>query len=372
MIMGGFIPDLLRSLNKLNCQIHIITQNCAFNQTESINLWNGCQATYFGWRGGDIPLTNVMSRGILGMLYIIQYFYNGIRVGHKIAKEWNPDFIFAEWIVPSGLMAFAISKLTGVPYAARALGSDVLVVAKRFGIKQITRVVARNAIVLFADGYDLCKKTSELAGGKECHYAATSRKMDNKRSLFKPMDDAGLFTTCTVGRLHHIKGHDVLVDAAKILVSLGCAFRSYIVGMGEEYDNLRKQIQDSKLQERVILTGKLEDGDIIDLLMHVACVVIPSRSESISLTLAEAASAGRPVVVTDVGDMGYFVEKYQLGYVVPPNDPAALANAMVKISSNENRTHLAKKENRKAFLSLLNTDNAAKTIFDKLKNVKRD
>jgi glycosyltransferase involved in cell wall biosynthesis len=370
--MGGFIPDLLKELNKLNCKIHVITQNCVSKQTESINLWNGCQATCFSWKGGDIPLVNLMSKGISGIVLIIQYFINGIRVGRKIAKEWNPDFIFAEWLVPSGLMAFAISKLTGIPYAARALGSDVLVAAKRFGIKQITRVVANNATVLFADGFDLCKKTSELAGGKECHYTATSRKMGDKRSLFKPMDDVGLFTTCTVGRLHHVKGQDVLVDAAKKLVTRGIAFRSYIVGMGEEYGNLLKQILDLELQEKVILTGKLEDGDIVDLLKHIDCVIIPSRSESISLTLAEAARAGKPAVVTDVGDMRYIVEKYNLGYVVPPNNSAELANAMVKISSNENRIPFAKEDDSEAFLSLLSIENAARTILDKLRNTKRE
>jgi glycosyltransferase involved in cell wall biosynthesis len=88
--------------------------------------------------------------------------------------------------------------------------------------------------------------------------------------------------------------------------------------------------------------------------------------------LAEAARAGKPAVVTDVGDMRYIVEKYNLGYVVPPNNSAELANAMVKISSNENRIPFAKEDDSEAFLSLLSIENAARTILDKLRNTKRE
>jgi len=129
----------------LDCEIHVLTQNCDSEQTESAILWEGCNITYFGWKGGETPLVEVLKKGLSGIILAFQYFRNGIKTGKKIAKEWKPDFIFAEWLVPAGLIANRISKKTNIPYTARALGSDVLVLGKKPIFKNIVRFVAKNA-----------------------------------------------------------------------------------------------------------------------------------------------------------------------------------------------------------------------------------
>jgi glycosyltransferase involved in cell wall biosynthesis len=58
-------------------------------------------------------------------------------------------------------------------------------------------------------------------------------------------------------------------------------------------------------------------------------VIIPTRSDSLPLTFGEAMQLKRPVVVTDVGDLRHFTEKYEVGLVVPPASPDLLAEALV-------------------------------------------
>ncbi|MDQ5985959.1 MAG: putative teichuronic acid biosynthesis glycosyltransferase TuaC [Syntrophus sp. SKADARSKE-3] len=363
-IGGIWIPELIRSLNHLGCDVHILTQNCDHSKTISETLWPGCRVTYFNWRGGDLPLISVLGLGISGIPLASQFVINGVLEGRKICRQWKPDVIFAEWLVPSGIIAYLIAKLTKIPYAVRTLGSDVLKAEQNGLIRIVARLIAENSAMLFADGFDLCSKTSNLAGGKPCVFAATSRQLAMLRSDFKqPMDD-GIFTTCTVGRLHPVKGQDILVDAAKILAQRNIPFRSYIVGDGPERNRLQETITRMGLGSKVILTGRLEDGDIAELLRHVDCVIIPSRSESIPLSFGEAISAKKPLIVSSVGDLPYLVDKYGLGYVVPVDDTVSLANAIEQMHLHPRNHLFAEAKIYDELMTMLSSKGAAQTIYE--------
>jgi glycosyltransferase involved in cell wall biosynthesis len=365
-IAGIWIPDLIHELNTLGCHIHILTQNCDHPKTEEETLWQGCDITYFKWQGGETPLVNILERGVSGIPIIFQFFIRGIYEGMRICRKWQPDILLAEWLIPSGFMAYVIAKLYKIPYAVRALGSDVLKAEQNPIIRMIVGRIAKSSHVLFADGFDLCKKTAALAGGKSCVFAATSRKLDFKRSGFKIPDNPGFFTTCTVGRLHPVKGQDILIAAARVLVERGIRFRSYIIGEGTEFDRYRDMIGRACLDDYVILTGRLEDGDIADFLHHVDCIVIPSRSESIPLAFGEAIAARKPMIVTSVGDLPYLVGKYELGYVIPPDSPVALADAMEKMSLHPRDRFFAEEKTYQELDAMLSTEGAAKVMFEAL------
>lgn len=363
-IGGIWIPDLIHELNHLGCHVHVLTQNCDRPRTEDKSLWEKCDITYFSWHGGREPLIDIVSKlTFINFLKVAHFFVSGISSGKRICQRWKPDFILAEWIIPGGLMALTISVLTGIPYAVRALGSDVLVATNKKTLRPFIRLVATRAAILFADGFDLCKKTSALAGSKTCHFAPTNRQLTDTRSNFAVPEDAGFFRTVTVGRLHFSKGQDVLIKAVKILVDKGMAIRSYIVGYGEEYDRYGQMIKDLKLEHNVLLTEKLADGDIKSLFKHADCIVIPSRSESISLILGEAAAEKKPVVVTDAGDTSYLVNEYNLGLSVPNEDHVAMAGAIENIITNRTPDRFTK--NSDLLLSLLSSGNAAATIIEK-------
>lgn len=369
--MGGmFIPDTIRLWNKMGIEVHVLTQN--FNNSDSVTktLWNGCSITYFGWHGGNIPLIELMKRQISGIPLAFQYFIKGFLSGKTICRHWQPDIIFAEWLIPSGLIAAIISKFTKIPYCCRGLGSDVYLSSENFLVRPFVKYVAKNSAYLFADGFDLCRKTSALADGKECYFAATARKLETRRSDFTYPEDAGLFTFCSLGRLHKVKGFDFLIKACSVLQNKNINFRCYIVGEGEEKDNLKYLIDSLSLDKKVILAGRLEDGDVKVLFNHVDCIVIPSLSESIPLVLSEGINANKPLIVTNVGDMGYLAEKYKLGYVVKKENYNDLAEALIKMSNADTRTSFYDKHYYDELSSILSPDAGAKVIYEKIKRLK--
>ncbi|MEN6332059.1 MAG: glycosyltransferase [Smithella sp.] len=367
-IAGMFIPDTIRALNALGVQVHVLTQNCNNSRTISNSLWAGCDVTRFGWSGGDTPLVELIRRRTFGIFLVGQYLINGFFAGRRICRNWQPDIIFAEWLIPAGFIARILSMFSGIPYACRALGSDVYIAGANALIRPWIKRIAENSILLFADGFDLCNKTSALASGKECFFAATSRTLENKRGSdgFRQKDDAGRFTFCCVGRLHPVKGQDVLIKACALLREKEIAFRCYLVGMGEERENLEKLIASLSLEENVILTGRLEDADVTELIGNVDCMVIPSRSESIPLVISEGISAQKSFIVSNVGDMGFLAEKYNLGYVFPSENHEELASALIKMSEAELRASFYNKEHYEELASILSVEAGAKTIFEKI------
>jgi glycosyltransferase involved in cell wall biosynthesis len=290
--------------------------------------------------------------------------------GKTICRHWQPDIILAEWLIPSGLIAAIISKFTKIPYCCRALGSDVYLSSKNSLIRPFIKYVARNSTYLFADGFDLCRKTSALADDKECYFAATARKLENRKSDFIHLNDNGLFTFFSIGRLHKVKGFDFLIKACSLLGNKNINFRCYIAGEGEEKEELKLLINNLALDKKVILTGKLEDGDINDLLCHVDCIVIPSLSESIPLVLSEGVNTHKPFIVTNVGDMGYLTEKYKLGYVVEKENYKDLAEALIKMSNAKIRDSFYDQHNYDELIAILSPDSGAKSIYEKIKGLK--
>jgi glycosyltransferase involved in cell wall biosynthesis len=368
-IGGIFIPDTVQALNKMGGIVHILTQNCDSTSNYSETLWPGCEITYFGWNGKDVALISLFKK-ISGIFLVLQYFLNGIISGKRICKKWDPDIIFAEWLIPSGLIACILSLLTKTPYSCHALGSDVYIAADSFVVRPIIKQIAKRSSLLFADGFDLCRKTSALADGKECYFAATARKLENKKSDFLHLDDTGLFTFCSLGRLHQVKGFDFLIKACALLQKKNINFRCYIVGEGEEKENLKYLINSLSLDKKVILTGRMEDGDISDLFRHVDCIVIPSLSESIPLVLSEGVNANKPLIVTNVGDMGYLAEKYKLGCVVEKGNHHDLAEALIKMSNPKERASFYDKHHYDELSSILSPDSGARVIYEKIKELK--
>ena len=88
------------------------------------------------------------------------------------------------------------------------------------------------------------------------------------------------------------------------------------------------------LRESVTFTGPLPYDSLRD--RYAACDVLvnPSLSEAFGMTVLEAMAAGLPVVVTRVGGMTDLVRDGETGLVVPPADPSALGDALMRLLSD--------------------------------------
>jgi glycosyltransferase involved in cell wall biosynthesis len=131
----------------------------------------------------------------------------------------------------------------------------------------------------------------------------------------------------TVGRLDRLKGVDLQVAAwTQVRRELPDAIL-LVVGEGPERASLEHAA--AALAGAVRFLGFRED---IDRLLWAADVaVLSSRQEALSLAAVEAMAAGLPVVATDVGGSPEVVRDGVTGLIVPPEDPASLARALITL-----------------------------------------
>ena len=85
------------------------------------------------------------------------------------------------------------------------------------------------------------------------------------------------------------------------------------------------------LGERIHVGGYADLSTFVTHLAFCDCLVIPSRMESIPVAFSDALQMGRPLIVSDVGDMGTLLREAPAGYVVEPGDVTELTNAMQRM-----------------------------------------
>ena len=137
-----------------------------------------------------------------------------------------------------------------------------------------------------------------------------------------------------VGRWEKIKGIDVLIEAMKLLRHAGHAAHLYIVGKGSLKGFLEQKIRTYSLTDAVFLREDVPTATLRGYLQQCDCLVIPSRSDSIPLVFSEGLHAGIPMIVSATGDLTTLVQKFGLGYIVPPDDPIQLKQALETFTRN--------------------------------------
>jgi glycosyltransferase involved in cell wall biosynthesis len=142
------------------------------------------------------------------------------------------------------------------------------------------------------------------------------------------LGDPGL-TAVSLANLRWQKGHGVLIAAVKKVVELHPRFRLVLIGEGPERSRIEALIGDLGLSGNVVLAGGV--GKAAGLLAAFHFSVLASVEESLPNALIESMAAAVPVVATKVGGVSEVVRDGVDGLLVPPGEPAALADAMLRL-----------------------------------------
>ena len=143
--------------------------------------------------------------------------------------------------------------------------------------------------------------------------------------------EAGRFLLVgTVGRMHGVKDQLNLTRAFLRLIETNPAAaaqaRLVMVGDGPLRAQAAALLESRGAGALAWLPG--ERADIPDVLRGLDLFVLPSQAEGISNTILEAMASGLPVVATAVGGNPELVVDGECGWLVPPSDPAAMAEAL--------------------------------------------
>ncbi len=180
----------------------------------------------------------------------------------------------------------------------------------------------------------------------------------------------GTLRVLGVGRLVAKKGFDVLVDACGLLEQRGVPFEALIVGQDDKHgDAIRARVKALGLEQKVQLPGAMGPPELLDQYRRASALCMPCRvlendRDGIPNVLVEAMAAGTPVVATGVSGIPELVAHESNGLLVAPDDPEALADALLRLHDDPELTRRLTENARATVRERFDGDRLAHRLAD--------
>ena len=235
------------------------------------------------------------------------------------------DVVLGSWAYPDGFAAVIAARLLQVPSVVKLHGSDINIIAKLPGPRRLSAWALPRATRIVAVSRALADEVVALGVARE-RVSIVMNGVDG--DLFRPRDRAaargelGLPAgplALYVGNLKEEKG---VLDLARAWASTPRGMLA-IIGDGPAKPALEAAL--APVADRVKLVGAQPLARIPVWMAACDVLVLPSHAEGTPNVVLEALACGRRVVATTVGGIPDLITRPELGELVPPRDPAALA-----------------------------------------------
>lgn len=250
-------------------------------------------------------------------------------------KAAGIDHIHAHYATHPALVAWLINQMTGISYSITVHAHDIFVEKPMLATK-IQGSVFVSAISEYNRKYlvDLLgpwvqQKTQIVRCGIDPAYYGNAEQIQSA--------ETDRLEIISIGSLQPYKGHVYLVKACAELHKRRIPFRCRIVGGGDLHPMLERTIREQHLDNMVELMGPRTQDEVSQLLRTANCYVQPSvitpsgKMEGIPVALMEAMMSGIPAVATSISGIPELVRHGDTGWLVPPEDVEALADALSQI-----------------------------------------
>ena len=286
----------------------------------------------------------------------------------RIIAKYRPSIVHAHF-TKALFYAVPLSRLMGVKRAFFTIHSRMEPKEK---IKPLTRLwygmanriakviaVSDNIAVTYKDNWPSSFVKRIYLGVESPRF----NREDSRRHLGIPEKQTVFLT---VANFNHIKGLDVLVKAVSRLVDQGWLGEDsffYVVGQTkQDLEELRGMIVSSGIADRFRLMGISNE---VPCYMAAADIYIqPSRSEGLPLAMMEAASYSLPLIGSDVGGIPEIIKDGENGFLVPPEDDARLADAVLRMMNDSDLRNHFSRHSHLLYKTTFSIENGVSQLFD--------
>ncbi len=321
-LYGNFLLDFLNALRKEGFRVVVLTPEMHGTRPR---LRSECVRT-FPWRGGQRRLGELKPYRLSDVLSLPSLFRQGVTALVDLIHREEIDFCLAAWAVPGGVLCRRAWLKTRIPYAVWCLGSDIHEFGRRPILKQLVRKTLRDSTCLFANSRGLARDVNAFVG-RTPGFMPTNRILPISETRMAELP-SGRQHLLFVGRLEPVKGVDLLIRAVAHLLSKGGGIDLHVLGDGSLRKKLERDVDTLGLRDRVFFEGMVNAPTVTAYMKACDLLVIPSREEGMPVVFHEAMQAGKPVVATDVGDLGWIIRDFEVGVVARTICPEGIAEAI--------------------------------------------
>ena len=269
----------------------------------------------------------------------------------RLIKENDFDLINAHTPVPYYADVAAIAgKMYGIPFVltyhndlVKESFLNILAQAYNYSVNPLTLALSTKIITpsayCFNESSHLMKVKKKIvwippAADTNIFFPGDSKEIFEWHNV--PEKSKIVLFVGSLGSSHAHKGVDYLIKAMGMVSKKIPDSYLIVVGEGDMKEHYGKLSSSAGIQDRVIFTGHVSTGRISPYYRGCDVLVLPSITiaEGTGMTLLEANACGKPVIGTKIGGIKYVIKNGETGLLVPPEDSAALAKAIIKILKN--------------------------------------
>ena len=252
---------------------------------------------------------------------------------YRLLRKVKPDILHT-LMFHANIPGRIIGRLTGVPIIISSERTMEMESRFRLWLNQLTAHLADRITCVSQKVADFAIREIKIPQEKIIIIpnGISMDQYSHIRSLSEERISLGLpegLLIGTVSRAHPIKGLAILLDAFAMLLIDRPQVHLVLVGSGPQLHELQQQANKLGLEGHVIFLG--ERRDIPSILAAIDIFVLPSLFEGMPNAVLEAMASGLPVVATSVGGTPEVIMDGVTGLLVPPGNPTALTNAMVRL-----------------------------------------
>jgi glycosyltransferase involved in cell wall biosynthesis len=155
-----------------------------------------------------------------------------------------------------------------------------------------------------------------------------------------------------IGYFNEQKGQKYLLQAMQNILSQVPNARLVLVGWGPLEPSLRMQANELGIEKNVIFAGKCSHDAVFEILSITDLFMLSSLWEGFGLVLGEAMAMGKPIVSTRTIGSEFLVQHNETGFIVPPKNPGALAEAVIDLLQTPDLMQEMGKKGRKRVSTL--------------------
>lgn len=255
-------------------------------------------------------------------------------------REINPDIVHFTGLQLSGFHIAVACRLAGLKRTVIVIrGSSTEALTISFLQRIIIYMLEVATLAMVKTFYGVSKYSSELrltkpfrkrSSGWVYNLPIMTQKSDSPFSKSDLGFSENDVVVVSVARITTDKGYHILCQAIKNLVDKP-TIKFLIVGSGAYLSTMENELAGQS--EQVKFLGYR--SDVSRILPACDIFVLPTLHETLSNSLLEASEYCLPLVASDVGGVPEIITSGENGLLVPPSDPDAIRDAIVRISENE-------------------------------------
>lgn len=178
-----------------------------------------------------------------------------------------------------------------------------------------------------------------------------------------------LFTLTRLNTAEQYKGYEQVIKIIGILKQTFPAIKYIIAGKYDDDEKIRidKMLKTYNVEEQVLLTGFVEESELVDHFLIADLFVLPSSNEGFGIVFIEALACGLPVVCGNVDGSLDAIQNGQLGTAIDPNDLGELEKVLTE-GLEKSLNEATRKELQSQCVHYFNEDNYIKKLNNLLIN----